>query len=566
MTTIFKPPKVSEPLIDENNYHSWAKELLRALRTIELEEFITEAHKDTPADKVKEWQKNIDRVINTLLINCEKEPQQLIRGCDTAYEAWELLKKHYEGRTRMHLTSLLLNITTMRLDDRATTINEHIMTFEKRWAILRQTVASATADSTTQAGAIKYFASSDAWKATLLLGTLPKIQLYQNIVDTITAGTADPSYNSIVIKLKELNDRPTARKFKKDEPLEPPSAFATEGTRERKFCGYCKSKGWPGTSHNENECRTKKRDANQRPQTHLTETLTTEEENAWAECFNTEYNQTSTAGYEQTSTTGWWADSCSTVHITNDIRDVPNAQPCLRAVKTGVGVIYSTHIGIATVQGLDLVGILVVPGFPRKIIATGEITSSGGKLVLGKNTGELSYRGVTITLTPVGKLFKVEEGIMTIETAMTTDQEWHERYGHLPFPVFSKIHEAPLSLRISRFECEKCKKAKTVAPPSPPQENKIRTREVGELVHSDLCGPFSNEDLRGNKYIITLIDDHSRFTMASAIKQKSEAASRLQDLITRFEIISGRPIKNIRTDHGGEYRYEETATFVRRLV
>jgi len=165
MTTTFKPPKVSEPLIDENNYHSWAKELLRALRTIELEEYITEAHKDAPADRLKTWQKNIDRVINTLLINCEKEPQQLIRGCDTAYEAWELLKKHYEGRTRMHLTSLLLNITTMRLDDRATTINEHIMTFD-----------------------------SDAWKATLLLGTLPKIQLYQNIASLLAKCLIAPAW------------------------------------------------------------------------------------------------------------------------------------------------------------------------------------------------------------------------------------------------------------------------------------------------------------------------------------------------------------------------------------
>ena len=162
MTTTFKPPKVSEPLTDENNYHSWAKELLRALRSIELEDYITATHSKAPEKKLKEWQRNIDRTVTTLLINCEKEPQQLIRGCDIAYEAWDLLKKHYEDCTRTHLTALLLNITMMRFDDRTTTMSDHIISFEKKWAILRQTITSAEASSTTQAGAIKHFSSSDA--------------------------------------------------------------------------------------------------------------------------------------------------------------------------------------------------------------------------------------------------------------------------------------------------------------------------------------------------------------------------------------------------------------------
>jgi len=44
-----------------------------------------------------------------------KEPQQLIRDCDTAAEGWQILKNHHEGRTRTHLSSLLL-ITTLRYD------------------------------------------------------------------------------------------------------------------------------------------------------------------------------------------------------------------------------------------------------------------------------------------------------------------------------------------------------------------------------------------------------------------------------------------------------------------
>jgi len=312
-------------------------------------------------------------------------------------------------------------------------------------------------------------------------------------------------------------------------------------------------------SHDESDCRTKKRDANQRPKatTHATKVLFLEEENTWAECSATEHNNTNTP------IEGWWADSCSTVHITNDIQDVPNAQPYVRAVKIGGGVTYSTHTGMVTVQGLDLIGTLVVPNFSRKIIATGEITSKGGELTLTESIGKLSYRGTTIQLLPVGKLFKVQEPAETLATAMATDAEWHERYGHLPFPVFSKVSEAPSSLRSSRYECEKCKKAKTTTPVAAPQQYKIRTTQVGELIHSDLCGPFT-EDMKGNKYIITLIDDYSRFTMAGAIKQKLDAASKLQEFIARFEVMTNMTVQNIRTDHGGEYRSREFTAWLRK--
>jgi len=257
---MFKPPKVSELLIDENNYHPWVKEIERLLRLAGLANVVTGTATTRPSVTlaIAEWQDLTDKALVTILANCDKEPQQLIRDCDTAAEAWETLKKHCEGRTRTHLSSLLLNITTLRYDDRTITMSDHINIFEKKWSTLRQSVASATAGPDTLASAIKHFAHSDGWKATLLLGILPKIPLYHNIIDNITAGMDAPAYSVIVLRLKELSDRTIQRKTKKDEP-EPPAAFATE--RPQRFRGYCKTKGWPGTSHNEVDCRTKKRDS-----------------------------------------------------------------------------------------------------------------------------------------------------------------------------------------------------------------------------------------------------------------------------------------------------------------
>jgi len=46
---------------------------------------------------------------------------------------------------------------------------------------------------------------------------------------------------------------------------------------------------------------------------------------------------------------------------------------------------------------------------------------------------ELSYNGRTIALAPVGKFFRIDGPKM--EETLATDEEWHKRYRHLPFPV-----------------------------------------------------------------------------------------------------------------------------------
>lgn len=76
------------------------------------------------------------------------------------------------------------------------------------------------------------------------------------------------------MRLREINPR-----SKREEKIEPPAAFYSQTQR---FCAYCKSKGWPGTSHNEIDCRTKKRDQS-RQQAHTVEQPTPPVQNGeWA--------------------------------------------------------------------------------------------------------------------------------------------------------------------------------------------------------------------------------------------------------------------------------------------
>jgi len=68
MTTTFKPPKVSEPLTDENNDHPWVKEIARLLRLAGLANAVTGTAITRPGATlaITEWQDQADKTLVTL--------------------------------------------------------------------------------------------------------------------------------------------------------------------------------------------------------------------------------------------------------------------------------------------------------------------------------------------------------------------------------------------------------------------------------------------------------------------------------------------------------------------
>jgi transposase InsO family protein len=59
--------------------------------------------------------------------------------------------------------------------------------------------------------------------------------------------------------------------------------------------------------------------------------------------------------------------------------------------------------------------------------------------------------------------------------------------------------------------------------------------------------------LGGCEYYVTFIDDHSRRTWIYFLKTKSEIFKRFQEFKALVENQTGRKIKVLRSDNGGEY-------------
>ena len=80
-----------------------------------------------------------------------------------------------------------------------------------------------------------------------------------------------------------------------------------------------------------------------------------------------------------------------------------------------------------------------------------------------------------------------------------------------------------------------------------------RTTELLDLVHVDVCGPFDIQVRDGYSYFITFIDDLSRYGYVYLIKHKFEAFEKFKEFKHEVEKQTGKSIKVLRSDRGGEY-------------
>ena len=91
---------------------------------------------------------------------------------------------------------------------------------------------------------------------------------------------------------------------------------------------------------------------------------------------------------------------------------------------------------------------------------------------------------------------------------------WHTRYGHIHYKVIPTlnqlVHGIPDIKEGREGVCKGCCLGKHTRKPFTNSET--RSKEILDLIHSDVHVPMSNKSLRGHLYYVTLIDDYSRNT------------------------------------------------------
>jgi transposase InsO family protein len=142
-----------------------------------------------------------------------------------------------------------------------------------------------------------------------------------------------------------------------------------------------------------------------------------------------------------------------------------------------------------------------------------------------------------------------------VSSACDLAELWHRRMAHLHHGALKVLKEIVTGLPDFSTEhhevCKGCAMGKYTKTTFPSSDS--RTGGILDLIHSDVCGPMSSPSLSGYEYYVTFIDDHSRKTWIYFMRTKNEVLSRFQEFKALVENQTGRKIKTLRSDNGGEY-------------
>ncbi|GAU49921.1 hypothetical protein TSUD_180390 [Trifolium subterraneum] len=268
----------------------------------------------------------------------------------------------------------------------------------------------------------------------------------------------------------------------------------------------------------------------------------------------------------------WYFDTGCSNHMTGNKSILTNFNKCLKTrIKLVNGnFIAAEGMGNVVIQRSNgnkavIEKVLYVPGMKCNLMSVGQLLEKGFKAVFEGETLKLfdsKQRLILKTTQSQNRTFKTQVKTIEVEclVAFTEDKDsdlWHRRYGHLNFKSLSMLNSNNMVLGLPSViapvdTCTTCLLGKH--PISSFKSNfPMRSSEVLNVMHSDICGPIDVLSTGGNKYFITFVDEYSRMIWLYHIKAKSEAFEVFKRFKTLVEKQSNKQIKVLRTDGGGEY-------------
>ncbi|KAK8926176.1 hypothetical protein KSP39_PZI018366 [Platanthera zijinensis] len=212
-----------------------------------------------------------------------------------------------------------------------------------------------------------------------------------------------------------------------------------------------------------------------------------------------------------------------------------------------------------------LTDVRYVPDLRKSLISLGTLEAAGYSY-----TGDGGYlkvkKGALVVMKGerCGTLYRLIGSTITGDAAVSTTSDedssllWHARLGHMNEIGLLELHKKGLLKGIKTCKldfCETCVlgkqcKVKFVT-------SSKRSKQVLEYIHSDVWGPAPEPSLGETRYFVTFIDDLSRKVWIYFLKHKSEVFEKFKIWKTKVEKQTGKKVKYLRSDNGGEYTSTE---------
>ncbi|KAF5822598.1 putative RNA-directed DNA polymerase [Helianthus annuus] len=277
-------------------------------------------------------------------------------------------------------------------------------------------------------------------------------------------------------------------------------------------------------------------------------------------CFSHEYN--------------WVVDSGANQHMIKSDKDMFN---CIDVSECGlkVGHPNGTSVSVLKIGDLKLINnviikdVFYVPGYSVNLLSVHKLAKDNKIAVLfNENNCMLqdlrSKKILVIGRQENGLYFVGRNGNfanLCFNSSVKSDL-WHSRLGHPSDQVLAVLKDSLDVKIVEHNPCEVCHRSKQVRVPFPLSDHK--SKELGDLIHLDLWGPYKVSSYEGYKYFLTVVDDFTRTVWCYMLKSKVEVFENLKYfyelVLTQFK----KKVKMFRSDNGTEFINNQMSTFCKQ--
>lgn len=537
--------------LSENNYEIWKIQMKSVLIYNDLWAYIQGTEIKTEQN-AQEWERRDSKAL--ALINLSITPGQLnhVKRAQTSEEAWNTLQQIFESRGPVRKTALYKQLIKLEKKPEVS-ITQHMNDF------------SSIAEKLEEAG----IELPEEILSIMLLASLPTE--YENFSVVIESRDEMPPLENLKIKLKEEEARQAERKAKYDLNENKSDALLIKGQDKRDRPPWANQRSNNGnsnrgpfknalkcytcgkTGHKSSVCRSK----------HKGNAVNNKSDAMLTVASNTQTME---------NTDAWCIDSGATRHMCNDKQkfEIINNNEQSKVYTATKSHAKSTGTGDVTLKvqinrrenSVKLKDTMCVPDLRNNLLSVASATNNGYSVIFKKHHAIVKRENGSIALTATrqGNLYVVDE---TKQSAMFTNNndkfltKWHQRFGHLNVSDLTKMKNnnmvsgMDLEGITTSLECTVCARCKITRKPFKSSNNREKT--ILGLVHSDICGPMNTESLGGAKYFVTFIDDHTRYTEVAMLRNKSDVLEAFKKYKRKVENYTGKRIKMLRTDNGGEF-------------
>nr|GEW25668.1 retrovirus-related Pol polyprotein from transposon TNT 1-94 [Tanacetum cinerariifolium] len=135
---------------------------------------------------------------------------------------------------------------------------------------------------------------------------------------------------------------------------------------------------------------------------------------------------------------------------------------------------------------------------------------------------------------------------------------WHRRLSHLNFDYINLLSKKDVVIGLPKLKyvkdqlCSSCELSKA-------KRSSFKSKFVPSskgrlnLLHMDLYGPMRVASINGNKYILVIVDDYSRYIWTLFLRFKDETPEVLKEFLTMIQRNLQALVITVRTDRGTEF-------------